>query len=425
MALKPNIFSSFFRLRQPGANKKEQAIVRFILVCSIAVYVFLGQLETLSLAELSPMQLLVPSLMIVVSGLLVVQVFRRPNASPTQIVISILFDTSIVAIGIYVSGAEGMILYPVYFLIIFGNGARYGVQYLVLAAGLALIFFTISTSIAPFWSDKLILQQSLIFGLVVISIYSSVFLQRLRIAREEAELANTNKSLFIANVGHEFRTPLNAIIGYTELLIESSNIADQKEELEDLNRIRTSGKYLLELVDNLMDFSKMEAGKLDIVNEYFSPQKAIDEVITVSKALLDKNNNKIEIDAKMAPKEINNDTLRFKQCLFNLISNASKFTKNGNISVIAGPTEINGEKAIQVSVSDTGIGMSEQELKNLFQDFQQADAETAKKYGGTGLGLSITRKLAELMGGKVDVQSTPGKGSCFTITLPVSNITAG
>ncbi len=236
--------------------------------------------------------------------------------------------------------------------------------------------------------------------------------------KEAAEEANKAKSVFLANMSHELRTPLNAIIGYSEMLQEEAEDLEEEEFAEDIKKINTAGKHLLSLINDILDLSKIEAGKMDLYEETFDINEMIKDVESTIFPLAEKNGNQLEINCPENLGDMKADLTKVRQALFNLLSNASKFTKEGTIKLDV-ITEQNEEGDwIKFQVEDTGIGMTEEQTKKLFEAFTQADSSTTRKYGGTGLGLAISRRFCQMMGGDISVESEYGKGSEFTITLP-------
>jgi PAS domain S-box-containing protein len=235
-------------------------------------------------------------------------------------------------------------------------------------------------------------------------------------ARDMAERANQTKSEFLANMSHELRTPLNAIIGYAQILQEDMEDAGQQAVLPDLKRIESAGKHLLQLINDILDLSKIEAGRMEIYLEPVSLPRLMDELQALGSPLAATRGNRLAFNLPPDPPTLRTDYTKLKQSLLNLISNGCKFTQNGQMALdVSLPP---GQVVFRVS--DTGIGMTEEQLGRLFQAFSQADASTTREYGGTGLGLAITRRLCRLLGGDVTVESTPGQGSVFTITLPLA-----
>jgi signal transduction histidine kinase/DNA-binding response OmpR family regulator len=243
--------------------------------------------------------------------------------------------------------------------------------------------------------------------------------QALTAARDQAEAANRTKSSFLANMSHELRTPLNAIIGYGEILQE--DVADLGHEnlIADLKKIESSGRHLLGLINDVLDLSKIEAGKTDVFIENVDIVALLEEVRTIIVPMAEKNGNTLEFRLAANLGSMRTDRIKIKQSLLNILSNGNKFTENGKLTLIADRSEAD-RRMVRFAVSDTGIGMTDEQLGRLFQAFSQAEKSTAKKYGGTGLGLVITRNFCQMLGGEVTATSKLGEGSTFTITLPDS-----
>jgi signal transduction histidine kinase/DNA-binding response OmpR family regulator len=249
--------------------------------------------------------------------------------------------------------------------------------------------------------------------------------QALGAARMAAEAASKAKSAFLANMSHELRTPLNAIIGYSEMLQEDAEDRGQEELSADLRKIHAAGRHLLALINDVLDLSKIEAGKMDLNLESFEVSAMLEDVVATLSPLAGKNGNRLELRGAGALGVLRADRTRLRQVLFNLLSNACKFTDNGLITLAAGRERTDGVEWLRFAVSDTGIGISPEQMNKLFQAFSQADAATAQKYGGTGLGLVISRRFCQMMGGDIAVESAPGQGSTFTVRLPVDGGKAG
>jgi signal transduction histidine kinase len=233
----------------------------------------------------------------------------------------------------------------------------------------------------------------------------------------QLQLASEHKSQFLASMSHELRTPLNAIIGLTEMMVTNAARFGTEKALEPLRRVNAAGTHLLSLINEILDLSKIEAGKLELNPEPVNLPRLIDEVIGTAGQLAEKNKNRLIVEAQDNLGALNADSLRLKQILLNLLSNACKFTKEGEVALRVRKVT-DGRDWVELAVADNGIGMTAEQQAKLFQDFTQADSLTARRYGGTGLGLAISRKLARMMGGDVTVTSEPGKGSVFTVRLP-------
>lgn len=236
----------------------------------------------------------------------------------------------------------------------------------------------------------------------------------LKVAREGADTANEAKSRFLASMSHELRTPLNAIIGYSEMLIDDAQEAEDSTNIADLERIKSSGQHLLALINDILDLSKIEAGKMEVYTERFAIAPLIDDVAATIRPIIDKNANILITQINTSITEMETDKTKLRQNLFNLLSNAAKFTKGGKIELIV---DESGD-AINFTIRDNGIGMTTEQKGRLFEAFMQADSSTTRNYGGTGLGLAIVKQFTEMVGGAVDVVSEPGKGSAFTLSFP-------
>jgi signal transduction histidine kinase/DNA-binding response OmpR family regulator len=242
-------------------------------------------------------------------------------------------------------------------------------------------------------------------------------------AKEHAEKASRAKSEFLANMSHELRTPLNAIIGYSELLQEEMGELGQEDALPDLAKINSSGKHLLGLINDVLDLSKIEAGKTELFIENFEVRSMLDELMTTIQSAATQRNNTLSLECPADVGFMDGDIVKIRQILFNLLSNACKFTKNGNIWLeVSRHRDPKGEEIV-FWIRDTGIGMMPNQVSRLFQPFNQADASTARKYGGTGLGLAISQRFCNMMGGNINVESRPNEGSAFTFRLPASKAT--
>ena len=255
----------------------------------------------------------------------------------------------------------------------------------------------------------------------VVAVYSDITEMKTRQveleqARRAAEDANEAKSRFLASMSHELRTPLNAIIGYSEMLIEDAEDTGQTEPVEDLERIMAAGKHLLSLINDILDLSKIEAGKMEVHIETFEIAPLIEDVQSTVTPLVRQNGNRLAVVIGPGVRQIETDKTKLRQNLFNLLSNATKFTKEGTVEL----SVTRDEDSLSFAVRDEGIGMTPEQQSRLFQAFVQADSSTTRNYGGTGLGLAIVKQFTEMLGGSIAVASEPGKGSTFTLTMPVA-----
>lgn len=243
--------------------------------------------------------------------------------------------------------------------------------------------------------------------------------EELLTAKRAAEDASRAKSAFLANMSHELRTPLNAIIGYSEMIEEEIQDCGQIQNIQDVQKIEYAGKHLLSLINDVLDLSKIEAGKMGLHLENFEIAGMIQEMVATLQPAIAKNSNTLRLNLADDLGMMRSDITKVRQILSNLLSNACKFTDHGTISLDAQRLENRDQQWIAFRVRDTGIGISEEQQENLFKEFAQADVSIARKYGGTGLGLAISSRFAQLMGGQISVESEPGKGSIFTVQLPV------
>jgi signal transduction histidine kinase len=234
-------------------------------------------------------------------------------------------------------------------------------------------------------------------------------------SRQLAE-ASQHKSQFLANMSHELRTPLNAIIGVTEMLREDAEAS--KQDLEPLDRVLGAARHLLALINDILDLSKMEAGRMELQLEPFALAPLISSVVKTIVPLAAKNGNQVSVRCDPAIGTLHGDQMRLRQALLNLMSNANKFTERVTITIDARKGQEEGRDWVTIAVADTGIGMTAEQIGKLFQDISQADASTTRKYGGTGLGLAISKRFCQMMGGDIAVESEVGRGSTFTIRLP-------
>ena len=270
--------------------------------------------------------------------------------------------------------------------------------------------------VRPF-TDKQIELVTSFARQAVIAIENGRLLNEIQNKSRQLEMASEHKSQFVANMSHELRTPLNAIIGLTEMMVTNAARFGTEKAQEPLRRVHAAGTHLLGLINQVLDLSKIEAGKLELNPQMVQLAPLIDEVIGTARQLVEQNKNRLALETEENLGALTVDPMRLRQILLDLLSNACKFTKQGDVTLRARRL-VDGGDWIELAVADSGIGMTAEQLGKLFQEFTQADASTAQRFGGTGLGLAISRKLARMMGGDVTVTSEAGKGSVFTVRLP-------
>jgi signal transduction histidine kinase len=248
-----------------------------------------------------------------------------------------------------------------------------------------------------------------------IAIENARLFEELQDANRQLAEASRHKSQFLANMSHELRTPLNAIIGYSEMLQEEAEDLGEETLIPDLQKVNAAGKHLLGLINDILDLSKIEAGRMDLYLETFEVRQLVRDVAAIVQPLVEKNGNELVVSCPEDVGTMHADQTKLRQALFNLLSNAAKFTDHGTVTLTV---EREQDDWLTFAVSDTGIGMTGEQLGRLFEAFSQAEASTQSRYGGTGLGLAISRHFCRLMGGDLAVESVRGRGSTFTVRLP-------
>jgi signal transduction histidine kinase len=334
------------------------------------------------------------------------------------------------------SALAGLSLWPSITSLLCANAANLSVGGLRFAL-LGLLLYAMCATGALYVSGVPIMLQSSLqetaLSILVLFVYTSIIAmhahlqsKRMIAARRTllaqnriVEEANRAKSRFLANMSHELRTPLNAIIGYSEMLEEQAQDEGRTETIADLQRIKSAGRHLLGLINDVLDLSKIEAGRTELVWETVDTRKLVEEVSDTARPLMSKNRNAFGVDCARNVRALRCDGVRLKQVLLNLLSNAAKFTHGGRVRLRVRQEHVDGRDWQIFEISDTGIGMTAEQMSRVFQAFGQADAQISREYGGTGLGLVISRRLCQLMGGDVTMESEFGKGSTFTVRLPV------
>ena len=407
------------RLAQAPDTESEQAIVRVVILAIGITYLAAVNLE-LGLTPEVAWGFAIGGLFMTLGLAVIAWIAIDPRKIVARRVFGILLDVGATTAILYTSGDVGAPFFIVYLWVTFGNGFRFGRGYLMLASALSLTGFLGAAFLSPFWTTHSHLIWGLALGLVVLPAYVAVLLKRLHEAMHAAETANLSKSRFLANVSHEIRTPLNGVIGMTELVLDTPL---NDEQADYVRTIHASATTLLSLIDNVLDIAKIEAGKMSVHPADFDLHRLVNGTVKLLAAQAHKNNVYLESHvAPDVPYLLNGDETMLRQVLINLIGNAVKFTHEGGVQVRVLRKQDEEPQAgrvwLQFFVIDTGIGIPQEAQARVFESFTQADGSTTRRYGGTGLGTTISKQLVELLGGRIGLDSKPGKGSTFWFELP-------
>ena len=395
----------------------EQTLVRFALAAFVVFYCNILMLQDAGIRQLV---YIVAHIYFAISFLLILSVLFYPSPSALRRIGGTVTDVITVTIGMTFSSYYTSLFWGGYLWISIGNGLRYGNRYLFGTVAASVLCFGFVLFTTEYWLQNLPLGSGLLLWMLLIPLYVSMLIKRLERAMIAAKDASQTKSRFLASMSHELRTPLNAIIGYTEILLEDVDERNGKTEAEDLKKVKNSATHLLSLINELLDISKIEAGKMDVYFESVDLPALIGEVASAVQPLVEANKNILRIEIADNVVTVITDVVKMRQILFNLLSNASKFTNEGDISIYV-TTVIKGSgQWLKLVIKDTGIGITQEQLSKLFQAFVQADESTARNYGGTGLGLVLCRQFTEMMGGHIDAYSEQDRGSTFIVMLPMN-----
>jgi len=397
------------RLRGRPDSEHEQALIRVVIMSLIFLY--------FSTTELDPVTLLAGSYL-AVSIVIFIWILISPAKNVLRRVLGMAGDMAGASFGLALAGDAGSPLVALYLWVIVGNGFRYGVNYLALSTLFAVTGFTAVLVLDPFWSGHFWFGSGLLITLALVPLYMAGLIRKLHRAIKVAEEASDTKSRFLAKMSHELRTPLNGIIGMSDLLTTTSL---DREQQRYTSAIQTSGHTLLELIEDILDISKIEAGKLVTESRPFDLHVLVNNTIKTFASQAQKKNLDLNCHIDPAiPFRLQGDELHLRQILMNLLSNAIKFTGQGSVDLVVHSLKNAPDERVWISfkVIDTGIGLSEEAQKRIFDSFVQADASVTRNYGGTGLGTAISRELATLMGGRIGLESEEGKGTMVWFELP-------
>ncbi len=406
-------------LKQPRQDEVEQAIFR-IAICALLL-VFLLIADYMANAVSTPgvtTALLVTGIYMLFAIIILWWIHGYHHHAALIRFVTMGLDLSVISTALYFSEEYGAVLFGVYLWVVLGNGFRYGKRYLYAGMVMCLTGFVAVFMLSDYWAMHRITGMGWIIGLIILPLFVNRLINRLHALVEQANEASAAKSRFLANMSHEIRTPLNAILGMSHILYQTPLTGEQREYTRS---IQSSGDALLSLLENILDISKIEAGKMTVEDVAFDLHAVLAQIAEMFATPARDKGLRVGLQiSPQVPFALRGDTTKLRQVLVNLVGNAIKFTHDGTVTlrvVSSGWTE--GGVNVHFAVEDTGIGIPQDAQKRIFEIFTQADNSTTRRYGGTGLGTTIARQLVELMGGKIGLTSREGAGSTFWFDIPV------